>query len=101
MKSEANNIDTYEWWRSQPKDKWLEIKNIPFCIFWSIWNLKIESNQVELHPVDSKYKKVLRSDGKKYASIKEAALKNKINRSTIYRAIRFKLKRAGYYLEYA
>ena len=58
MISKANNIDSWEWWRGQPIGKWLNIKDIPECIFISIWNLKIEGNNVELHPYEGKYKKL-------------------------------------------
>jgi len=57
MESLANNTNTWAWWRNQNRDVWLNINDIPSSMFWSIWNIKIESDDVELHPTEAKYKK--------------------------------------------
>lgn len=56
MMSKLNNINSWDWWNNQPVNKWLNIKDIPYSVFNTIWNIKIESCNVKIHPFEAKYK---------------------------------------------
>lgn len=56
MISQANNINALDWWREQPRNRWLSISDIPGSIFWNIWNVQIEKSKVELHEIEALYK---------------------------------------------
>ena len=52
-----NILNSKSWWNDLPDHKWIDVNEIPGCIFFSVWNLCIEKNGL-CHIEDGKFKKI-------------------------------------------